>query len=41
MSTENSETDFIISLTSEPEKRDQKQALENINIDIICAKIGQ
>lgn len=41
MSKENLEPDFNIPLTSKPDKDDQKQAPENNNIDIMCAKIGQ
>ena len=37
MSTENSEPDLNIPLTSEPEK----QSPENSNFDIMCAKFGQ
>ena len=41
MSTENLEPDFNIPLTSKADKYNQKQAPENNNIDIMCAKIGQ
>ena len=41
MSTENSEPNFNIPLTSEPEKHDQKQAPENNDTDIMFAKLGQ
>ena len=41
MSTENSEPDFNILLTSKPEKPDLKQVPENNNFEIMCAKIGQ
>ena len=42
MSTESSELDFSITLTSQPPKKHhQKQVSENNNIDVMCAKIGQ
>ena len=41
MSSENSEPDINIPLTSEPEEHDLKQTPENSNIDIMFAKLRQ